>query len=262
MEVRSIVAKIVNDQVNDIFNFRQQDFGYYLQLLTEGLQKKKPSVLEIFRVWDRKFYPNSEEGLAGSKQLDRLLVNTSQLLLHGAVRGTMCAGSGTMRRSCQSVATIERVRGSLEGFSMRRILEIEPSDKGGIPSTMSLRGEDTLESRCRVWLNLKLVTRSESEMRALRRISIHCKAQGAAEYWRAREEHNQVPFWAVVDLVTHNSTSLFNRPPPPSLAQTTASSTTLLLAIRIRYLPFPLISKTPWSGSTCWMANNLLLLAV
>jgi hypothetical protein len=43
----------------------QQDFDYYLQLLTEGLQKKKPSILEVFRVWDQKFYPNSEDGLAG-----------------------------------------------------------------------------------------------------------------------------------------------------------------------------------------------------
>jgi hypothetical protein len=44
----------------------QEDFEYYLQLLTEGLQKKKPSILNIFRVWDRKFYPNSEDGLAHS----------------------------------------------------------------------------------------------------------------------------------------------------------------------------------------------------
>lgn len=42
----------------------QEDFEYYLQLLTEGLQKKKPSILNVFRVWDQKFYPNSEDGLA------------------------------------------------------------------------------------------------------------------------------------------------------------------------------------------------------
>ncbi|KAJ7699448.1 hypothetical protein B0H14DRAFT_2649149 [Mycena olivaceomarginata] len=44
----------------------QEDFKYYLQLLTEGLQKKKPSILNIFCVWDRKFYPNSEDRLAHS----------------------------------------------------------------------------------------------------------------------------------------------------------------------------------------------------
>ncbi|KAJ6496838.1 hypothetical protein DFH09DRAFT_1447898 [Mycena vulgaris] len=43
----------------------QEDFEYYLQLLTEGLQKKKPSILNVFRAWDRKFYPNSDDGLAG-----------------------------------------------------------------------------------------------------------------------------------------------------------------------------------------------------
>ncbi|KAJ7724748.1 hypothetical protein DFH07DRAFT_783221 [Mycena maculata] len=43
----------------------QADFKFYLQILTEGLLKKKPSILNIFRVWDNKFYPNSDESLAG-----------------------------------------------------------------------------------------------------------------------------------------------------------------------------------------------------
>ncbi|KAJ7715085.1 hypothetical protein DFH07DRAFT_785663 [Mycena maculata] len=43
----------------------QADFEFYLQILTEGLLKKKPSILNIFRVWDNKFYPNSDESLAG-----------------------------------------------------------------------------------------------------------------------------------------------------------------------------------------------------
>ncbi|KAJ7632096.1 hypothetical protein B0H17DRAFT_1149957 [Mycena rosella] len=47
-----------------------EDFEYYLQLFTEGLQKKKPSILNIFHVWDRKFYPNSEDGLAGGVDSD------------------------------------------------------------------------------------------------------------------------------------------------------------------------------------------------
>ncbi|KAJ7808443.1 hypothetical protein B0H14DRAFT_2608935 [Mycena olivaceomarginata] len=41
-----------------------RDFEYYFQLLTKGLQKKKPSILNIFRVWDRKFCPNCKDGLA------------------------------------------------------------------------------------------------------------------------------------------------------------------------------------------------------
>ncbi|KAJ7743895.1 hypothetical protein B0H14DRAFT_3607172 [Mycena olivaceomarginata] len=48
----------------------QKDFEYYLQLLTEGLLKKMPSILNVFRVWDNKFYPNSDEGLANGVDSD------------------------------------------------------------------------------------------------------------------------------------------------------------------------------------------------
>ncbi|KAJ7880658.1 hypothetical protein B0H13DRAFT_2345541 [Mycena leptocephala] len=48
----------------------QQDFEYYLQLLTEGLLKKKPSILNVFRVWNQKLYPNSDEGLANGVDSD------------------------------------------------------------------------------------------------------------------------------------------------------------------------------------------------
>ncbi|KAJ7276676.1 hypothetical protein C8J57DRAFT_1504508 [Mycena rebaudengoi] len=48
----------------------QMDFEYYLQLLTEGLLKRKPSILNIFRIWDNKFYPNSDEGLANGVDSD------------------------------------------------------------------------------------------------------------------------------------------------------------------------------------------------
>ncbi|KAJ7125529.1 hypothetical protein C8R43DRAFT_1030425 [Mycena crocata] len=48
----------------------QQDFEYYLQFLTEGLWKKKPSIVNIFRVWDNKFYPNSDEGFANGPDSD------------------------------------------------------------------------------------------------------------------------------------------------------------------------------------------------
>ncbi|KAJ7621707.1 hypothetical protein DFH06DRAFT_1482251 [Mycena polygramma] len=48
----------------------QKDFEHYLQLLTEGLAKKKPSILHVFRVWDSKFYPNSDEGMAAGVDSD------------------------------------------------------------------------------------------------------------------------------------------------------------------------------------------------
>ncbi|KAJ7665852.1 hypothetical protein DFH06DRAFT_984782 [Mycena polygramma] len=48
----------------------QKDFEHYLQLLTEGLAKKKPSILNVFREWDSKFYPNSDEGMAAGIDLD------------------------------------------------------------------------------------------------------------------------------------------------------------------------------------------------
>ncbi|KAJ7136184.1 hypothetical protein C8R44DRAFT_869843 [Mycena epipterygia] len=35
-----------------------------------GLTKKKPTILNIFRVWDNKFYPNSDEGLANGVDSD------------------------------------------------------------------------------------------------------------------------------------------------------------------------------------------------
>ncbi|KAJ6462975.1 hypothetical protein C8R45DRAFT_940636 [Mycena sanguinolenta] len=48
----------------------QKDFEFYLQFLSEGLLKKKASVLNIFRVWDRKFYPNYDESLADGPASD------------------------------------------------------------------------------------------------------------------------------------------------------------------------------------------------
>ncbi|KAJ7646384.1 hypothetical protein DFH06DRAFT_1300691 [Mycena polygramma] len=48
----------------------QKDFEYYLQLLTEGLAKKKPSIMNVFREWDSKFYPNSDEGMAAGVDAD------------------------------------------------------------------------------------------------------------------------------------------------------------------------------------------------
>lgn len=42
----------------------RQDFEFYLKHLTEGLQTRKPSVLSVFRTWDKIFYPNSDESMA------------------------------------------------------------------------------------------------------------------------------------------------------------------------------------------------------
>lgn len=39
-------------------------------MLTEGLQQKSPSILNVFRVWDRKFYPNSEDRLGDGVDSD------------------------------------------------------------------------------------------------------------------------------------------------------------------------------------------------
>jgi len=41
------------------------EFESYLKYLLQGLQQHKVSVLNIFRTWDNKFFPNTETSLAG-----------------------------------------------------------------------------------------------------------------------------------------------------------------------------------------------------
>ena len=40
-----------------------KDFEEYLEILMKGLRKKKKSVLNIFREWDRVIFPNSDSSL-------------------------------------------------------------------------------------------------------------------------------------------------------------------------------------------------------
>ncbi|KAJ7318313.1 hypothetical protein DFH08DRAFT_714777 [Mycena albidolilacea] len=50
----------------------RKEFEFYLNYLTNGLIKKKKCVERIFRIWDQKFYPNSDEGMArGADTLTR-----------------------------------------------------------------------------------------------------------------------------------------------------------------------------------------------
>ena len=42
-----------------------KDFEEYLEILMKGLRKKKKSVLNIFREWDRVIFPNSDSSLVG-----------------------------------------------------------------------------------------------------------------------------------------------------------------------------------------------------
>ncbi|KAK7064193.1 hypothetical protein R3P38DRAFT_3249775 [Favolaschia claudopus] len=41
-----------------------EDFEFYLEYLISGLRDKKDCVVNLFREWDKKFYPNSEESTA------------------------------------------------------------------------------------------------------------------------------------------------------------------------------------------------------
>jgi hypothetical protein len=43
-----------------------KDFEEYLEILMKGLRKKKKSVLNIFREWDRVIFPNSDSSLVTS----------------------------------------------------------------------------------------------------------------------------------------------------------------------------------------------------
>jgi hypothetical protein len=40
-----------------------KDFEEYLEILMKGLRRKKKSVLNIFREWDRVLFPNSDSSL-------------------------------------------------------------------------------------------------------------------------------------------------------------------------------------------------------
>jgi hypothetical protein len=42
------------------------EFESYLKYLLQGLQQHKASVLNIFRVWDDMFFPNTDTSLAGN----------------------------------------------------------------------------------------------------------------------------------------------------------------------------------------------------
>ena len=40
-----------------------KDFDEYLEILLTGLRKKKRSILNVFREWDRVIFPNSDSGM-------------------------------------------------------------------------------------------------------------------------------------------------------------------------------------------------------
>lgn len=48
-----------------------KDFEEYLEILMKGLQKKKKSVLNVFREWDRVIFPNSDSSLVGGVGQDQ-----------------------------------------------------------------------------------------------------------------------------------------------------------------------------------------------
>jgi hypothetical protein len=45
-----------------------QDFDEYLEILLTGLRKKKKSILNVFREWDRVVFPNSDSSMVGKDQ--------------------------------------------------------------------------------------------------------------------------------------------------------------------------------------------------
>jgi hypothetical protein len=51
-----------------------KDFGEYLEILMKGLRKKKKSILNVFREWDRVIFPNSDSSLVSGVGQDQ---NTS-----------------------------------------------------------------------------------------------------------------------------------------------------------------------------------------
>jgi hypothetical protein len=47
-----------------------KDFEAYLETLLTGLRKKKSSILEVFRQWDRVIFPNSDSSLVRQQAQD------------------------------------------------------------------------------------------------------------------------------------------------------------------------------------------------
>ena len=45
-----------------------KDFEEYLEILMTGLRKKKKSILNVFRQWDRIIFPNSDSSLVRQVQ--------------------------------------------------------------------------------------------------------------------------------------------------------------------------------------------------
>jgi hypothetical protein len=45
-----------------------KDFEQYLEILLIGLRKKKKSILNVFREWDRIIFPNSDSGMVSHDQ--------------------------------------------------------------------------------------------------------------------------------------------------------------------------------------------------
>jgi hypothetical protein len=46
----------------------QVEFERYLSWLIDGLAKRKKAVFEIFRLWDKEFFPASETSLGGKQK--------------------------------------------------------------------------------------------------------------------------------------------------------------------------------------------------
>lgn len=45
-----------------------RDFEEYLEILVTGLQKRKKSVLNVFREWEKVIFPNSDSSFVGEAQ--------------------------------------------------------------------------------------------------------------------------------------------------------------------------------------------------
>jgi hypothetical protein len=58
-----------------------KDFEEYLELLITGLQQKKKSILNVFRVWDRVIFPNSDSMLVKQAVVTNSGMKTARAIL-------------------------------------------------------------------------------------------------------------------------------------------------------------------------------------
>jgi hypothetical protein len=64
------------------------EYESYLQYLLKGLQQRKASVMNIFRVWDKTLFPHTSNSLSGKSMHITTTVDFSRLVIYAPILTT------------------------------------------------------------------------------------------------------------------------------------------------------------------------------